>query len=322
MLVQPAVPSRGAAPAPGSVPAGARDYVAERDRPDKEEPPELRGVVFEQYQDGQSRILRYSGETTPGGPDIPADAVVNDEVLIYVDGIGQNLAEQQRQIRAVLHGGQGTAADLDRPVIGVHEGAGESCVHDAARIGRNIGLTKALQTGLFSTAWIEKVAYRNDPSIKAVKDLVRQSLAAGVQVTLMAHSGGAAQTALALSLLAREESGRFALDIQDKVRVLSIAGASSPRDFTEAGIKPENLLYTGSRRDGVYRIFRNHVHPLAWHKNLPFLFDAAFAGLGYLREDAGVYHSPDYIFHQHQLGSRHRLEDFLLGGPGGSYELA
>src|SRR5690606_7867470 len=99
-------------------------------------------------------------------------------------------------------------------------------------------------------------------------DMVRQCLQVGRQVTLMTHSGGGAQTALALSLLAREEDGRFRSEITAKVRVLSTASAASRQDFEEAGVAPANLLYTGSRKDAVYRIFRHHIHPFAWHRNL------------------------------------------------------
>ena len=306
--------------ATGVFPEGSYDYVSERKTRGKEEPPELRGVVFRQDPDGSSQILRYSGETTPDGPDIPDDLVVDNEVLIYVDGIGQRLREHRRQIAALLHGGQDTAANLDKPVLGVHQGAGKSTLADVARIGRTIFYTKALQSGLFSNDWVKRNAFKNDPAVQSVYNLVKQSLAAGVQVTLMAHSGGAAETAMALTLLSREDGGRLKDQISEEVRVLSLAGAASARDFFEAGVTEENLLYSGSLKDPVFAGFRHHIHPYRFWANLK---PGVFAGLAALGSGSQIslFHSVDYIFQEHQTPTRHRLEDFLNGGPGGRFDL-
>lgn len=302
------------------MPEGAFHYVDEREVEGKLEPPELRGVVFEQWPDGRAQILRYSGETTPEGPDLPADAVVDNEVVFYVDGIGQRLSEHQRQIRSVLHGGQSESANLSRPILGIHEGAGRSTMHDIVRIGKAMALTKSLQYDLAPLDWVRSKAYQVDPSVHSIHNLLRQALVAGHQVTLMCHSGGGAQTALALSILAREEDGRWTEKISDQVRILSLAGAASEQDFKMAGIKSENLLYTGSGRDPVYSAFRNHLGPYSWKSNFKAVYDAAQAGLNYLREKK-IYHAPDYLFAQHQQTEGNRLEAFLLGGPGGKYEL-
>ena len=303
--------------APGHVPDGAYQYVAERAAQDKEEPPELKGVVFRQDPDGSHQILRYSGETTPDGSDLPADVIVDNEVLIYVDGIGQRLREHQRQIRAVIHGAD-LPGGLNRPVIGVHEGAGPSTLADVARIGRNITFTKALQWGIFNKDWVKKAAFNNDPAVQSVYNLVRQSLAAGVQVTLMTHSGGGAETALALTLLSREENFKEA--IQDSVRVLSTASAASQKDFLDAGVRSENLYYTGSTRDAVYRGFRHHIHQSKWWTSLPTALDAGVAALK-AQGAMGLFHSVDYIFHNHETTEGNRLENFLRGGPGQKHEL-
>lgn len=281
------------------------------------EPPHLRGLVFQQSPDGSIETLRHSGETTPEGPDIPAEAVVDGRVLISVDGIGQDLQEHQRQIRDLLHGGSEVGAKLERPVIGVHEGSGPTGKSDLIRIGKNVLMTKALQSGLACPQRIEKAAYRNDPAVKAVKDLLQQALQSSLKVTLMAHSGGGAQVALALNLLSRQEQGRFASKISQNVRVLSLAGAASPKDY---GVKSKDLLYTGSRRDDVYKTFHRHLHPWAWHRNLPFMKNGIEAALG-IGVDKST-HSLDHIFAEHQTVEGHRLEKFLLGGAGGRYELA
>lgn len=302
--------------APGAIPDGAYSYVAERAVRDKEEPPELKGAVFRQNADGSTEMLKLSGETTPDGPDLPVDTIVDNEVLIYVDGIGQRIQEQQRQIRAVLHGAS-RSGGLERPVIGVHEGAGPSTMTDIARIGRNITFTKALQWGIFSNDWVKRAAFNNDPAVQTVYNLVRQSLEAGVQVALMTHSGGGAETALALTLLSQEG---YRDQIADSVRVLSTASAASQRDFLDSGVKSQNLYYTGSLRDAVYRGFRHDIHESKWWTNLPTALDAGVGALK-ARGNMGIFHSVDYIFHHHETDQGNRLEDFLRGGPGEKHEL-
>lgn len=311
-------------PAVAPLPRGADQYVEER-RSARKEPPHLRGVVFQQSEEGAVDVLAWSGQTRPdvppdGSPTIPESAVKGNRVVISVDGIGQTWQAHQRQIRYVLHGQGEGGADVDQPVIGIHEGAGPSGVHDVARIGRDLTLTKLLQSGLAATEWVAKKAYTIDPAVKSIHDMVRQCLQVGREVTIMTHSGGGAQAALALSILAREDEGRYRPEITDKVRVLSAASATSRRDFEEAGVADENILYTGSRKDAVYRIFRHHIHPFAWHKNLIPIADAIYSGITH--DPNGIaYHSPDYIFAENENQEAGRLQGFLEGGPGGSYPL-
>lgn len=298
---------------------GIARYVQHQERAERGEPPHLRGLVFKQSPDGTSENLRFSGQTTPEGPDIPVDAVVDGSVLISVDGIGQEVSEHHRQIKDLLHGGSEVGANLQRPVLGVHEGSGPDRKSDLLRIGRNVIFTKALQSGLFNAEKIEKIAYRNDPSVKAVKDLLQQALESGLKVTLMAHSGGGSQVALALNLLSRQNGGLWKKKIPDNVRVLSLAGAASSKDYS--GVRSQDLLYTGSRRDDVYKMFHNHLHPWAWHRNLPFLKNGVEAALG-IGVDKST-HALDYIFAQHETEQGNRLEGFLRGvSGGGQHELA
>ena len=321
---------RQAAEPPPEIPGGAWDYVEAMENA-TEEPPELKGVVTLQRPDRSYTVLKWSGQTRPEVPkghpsDIPAEAVRFNRVVIYVDGIHQMWPEQQRQIYRFLHAGgpPGNAGgNVYQPVIGIHQGSGQTHVHDAARIGKDLTLLKALQTGLSPQPWIAEQAFAADPAVKAIHDTVRQALHDGRDVQLMTHSGGGAETALALTLLREEPGGRWEKAIQDRVKVLSCASATSARDFLGAGVKPENLYYTGSGHDPVWRIFKNHLHvvPFMWPLNLAFFAEGAKFLVKRPDNDL-AYHSPDYIFAANKLPSgKQRIQDFLTGGSGEIYPL-
>ena len=99
MLISPSSPQvlratpTQAAPPPGT--AGGQD-----------EPPELYGALFQQQRDGTVKVLRYSGQTSPGTrPDIGEDAAPDGEVFISVNGIDQSWADHRQQITDWYHGG-------------------------------------------------------------------------------------------------------------------------------------------------------------------------------------------------------------------------
>ena len=306
---------------PDEIPSGAWDYVDAFESA-TEEPPELKGVVYRQEASGTVEILKFSGETKPEPPpDIPADAVKNGRVVIYVDGIHQMWSEQNRQIDQFLHGHNPNGANVDQPVIGIHEGAGKSGFHDGVRIAKAMVMTKLVQAGVVPLKWAQKKLYKIDPAIKAVHDQLSQSLQAGRQVQLMTHSGGGQETVAALALLAREG---FKKQISENVRVLSLASAAAAKDFTKSGIKPENLYYTGSKKDPVYSIFRHHLHLTTLPINIPFWYDVAkyLTSLPFQQPGALAVHSPDYIFAKNMNDEgRQKIDKFLAGGPGGSYPL-
>ncbi len=281
-----------------------------------EEPPELRGVLFQQDRDGTVTLLRRSGETDPTGPpDIPRDAAVDGEVFISVDGIGQDWTRHREQIRDLFHGGLPSGSNLQRPVIGIHEGEGKDGISDGLRIVKNTLILKSLQAGILSASKAKRLAYRNDPAVKTIYDQLRQSLEVGRHVTFMAHSGGGAQVALAMSMLALEENGRFEDAIGTKVRVLATAPAASERDFLAAGVASENLYLTGSGKDPVHRFYRRHMD----FRRPPSVVSAVADGLvGSARFllNKGPYHSGEYIFEQNQTHNGSHIAEFLHGGPG------
>ena len=291
----------------------------------EEEIPSLQGVLYEQGPQGDVSILKYSGETTSElPPDIPASAVnQNGRAMIYVDGIHQEITEQQRQIKYFLHGYAPSGADVDQNVIAIHEGAGKSGFRDGLRIGKVLGMLKLVQSGLVPLQWASKRIYHIDPAIKTVHDEVRQSLLAGRKVQLMTHSGGGAETATALTLLAREGMGR---EIENNVRVLSLASVAAHKDFVKAGVQEKNLYYTGSKNDPVYSVFRHYLSPCAIPSAVGFAAEAArylyhLVAYDKAQETAYHYHSPDYIFASNVTDQGQPIQAFLDGGPGGRHPL-
>ncbi|MBS2037521.1 hypothetical protein JST97_21205 [bacterium] len=299
------------------------DYIQARETT-QQEPGDLKGIVYEHTQKGEFNVLKLSGQTQPFLPaDIPASALnADNRVVIYVDGIHQELSEQKRQIRSFMQGQASTGADVDQSVIGIHEGAGKSGLHDGVRIGKALFMLKLVQNHLVPLEWASKQIYKIDPAIKSVHDEVKQSLLAGRKVQLITHSGGGAETATALQLLAREGMKD---EIGENVRVLSMASAAAHKDFIRAGVKPDNLFYTGSKNDPVYSIFRHYLSPFNIISGVSFAIDAAKYGYQVLKgKDIPVvyhYHSPDYIFDRNMSEGSQRIQKFLNGGAGGKFPL-
>lgn len=287
----------------------------------QEEPPELRGLLFQQNQDGSVRLLRRSGETDPDTPpDIPEEALVGDRVFISVDGISQDWRRHREQISEWFHAGSDYATSVKGPVIGIHEGEGPSALHDVLRVLKDTLLTKGLQSGLLKLRQARERAYANDPSVKTIYDQLKQSLRVGRQVTLMVHSGGAAQAALALALLGAESGGRWRPRIAESVRVLGTAPAAHRRDFEWAGVRGEEIMVTGSRRDPVYGFYSHHVDPKRPWSLLPFLGGGALTSLKFAFH-SGPFHQGEYIFSANKGPEGHAIQQFLDGGQGSDREL-
>lgn len=284
------------------------------------EPPELRGALFQQERDGSVKILKFSGQTSPSSPpDIGDDAAVGGEVFVSVNGIDQDWAGHRQQIKDWYHGGFANGADWQRPIIGIHEGDREGAA-DLTRVLKNTVLLKSLQAGFLSTGTVQKLAYRNDPAVKTIHDQLRQSLAVGRKVTLMAHSGGGSQVALALSLLAEEKDGLWEEAIGRDVRVMATAATCTRDDLLAAGLKNENIFTTYSKRDSVPGFYRT-----ATDLRRPWTILRAGARGLYLRVrekmKPGPWHQGHYIFDQNTTAEGCRIVQFLEGGKGGVYPL-
>ncbi len=284
-----------------------------------QDPPELRGALFQQETDGTVTLLRYSGETSPvSPPDIGDDAAVDGHVFFSVNGIGQDWKGHRQQIKDWFHGGFDSGANLERPIIGIHEGDRHP-VLDGARVIKNTLLLKTLQAGA-SSETIKRAAYYNDPSVKTIYDQMRQSLTAGRQITLMAHSGGGSQVALAMSILAKEEDGLWQAVVNDKVRVMATAATASREDFLQAGIREENLFMTGSAKDPVPGFYQTHIEfrrPWTAAKAI----GQGVSKIPGLILNPGPYHDGQYIFDHNWTPEGSRIATFLDGGPGGSFPL-
>jgi len=286
------------------------------------ESPEVHGLVYEQYADGRVTVLKHAPHTTPDipstGPDIPADAVKDNRVFIYVDGIHQDLACQHDQIHRLLQAprkdpSQGVSAD--QPVIGIHEAAGVNAGIDGTRIALDLGWLKALQGHFLPMSIIRTAAFRSDMAVKSVHDEVKQSLAAGRDVQIALHSGGGAETALALNLIAREDGGRWKNVIRDHVRILALAPAASFKDFEVAGVKKDSIYYTASQHDPVYKLAHAYVPP---SQMAVLLARSTAVGVHLLfNPDVGPVHAPDYIFWRNmEPDGSQPIQAFLDGGAG------
>jgi hypothetical protein len=281
----------------------------------------MRGLLFMQNKDETVEVLRYSGESDPDTPpDIPSEAVTKSGVYISVDGIGQDWNGHRAQIRDWFHGGADYGVELPGPVIGIHEGEGKTAIHDGARILKNTFYTKLLQRGRSPEGLREKI-YANDPSVKTIHDQLAQSLRVGRQVTFMAHSGGGSQVALALALMATDESSEWKPAISQKVRVLGTAAATHRNDLEWAGVESENVMMTGSKRDPVYRFYRNHIDAHRPSTLLGFIGDGVGAAIKFAF-DQGPYHEGEYIFGGNKADGEHRIGNFLAGGVGRDAPLA
>ncbi len=289
------------------------------------EPSSMQGLVFEEQPDGSVETLRRSSQTTPdvpaAGPDIPANAVKNNRVLMEVDGIHEVLAKQEDQIHRLL---EATPADHDngasvgQPVIGIHEATGSNIFADGFRIAKDLSILKALQGHALPCSWARTVAFYVDPTVRSIHNEVRQSLEAGRDCQMVVHSGGGAETALALSILAREDGGRWKNQISQHVRILALSPACAVKDFERAGVNADGVYYTASRRDPLYQMSHQYVPPIL---SGLLLARGVVAGLPLLwNQQAIAYHSPDYIFWRNmEPDGKQRIQGYLDGGSGGDH---
>jgi hypothetical protein len=309
MLIRPSLP--------GSVHPKARPAAVHGPQ---EEPPELYGALFQQETDGTVRVLRYSGETSPTSPpDIGEDAAGDGQVFLSVNGIDQDWVSHRQQITDWYHGGFAiSGAHLDRPIIGIHEGDRKGAA-DVLRILKNTLILKTFQGGMGSLETIREAAYANDPSVKTIHDQVRQSLAVGRQVTLMAHSGGGSQVALALTLLS-EEGGEWQQAISDRVRVMGTAATTTRQDLRRAGVEEDNIFLTYSKRDSVPGFYTT---PTSMTRPFSILRAAGRGLFLRLRETLkpGPWHEGHYIFEHNMTERGSRIDAFLQGGGGGTYRI-
>lgn len=257
------------------------------------EPRKLRGAVYVQTPAGDIQARRDRS--------VPPQAIADNRVVIYLDGIHQSIGEQQRQIRELMSG-------MGRPIVGVHEGSGKTILHDSHRQANNLLALKTIQGGGLSAETLRSRIFKNDPAVKSVFNLLRSGMDAGTDITLITHSGGGIEGALALAML--NEKG-YGPKISQHLRVLSLASGVAPEDFTRMGVKSENLFYTGSKADLAFQLARNFL-PVA----VPGALGGALAWALERPFEEVLAHSPDYLF---QANGQAELESFMEGKSPGKF---
>jgi hypothetical protein len=308
---------------PAGPPASGHEHKPHRHRADPE-PSSMFGMVYAHHPHGHVHTLALSGQTTPQpapgcGPLIPDKDAPDGRVVFFVDGIQQSRAGESHEINSLLQSSEAAGCDVRQPVIAVHEGKRASRFKDIARITREVFLLKEAQMPWANTArLLTKCGF--DPAVKALHDELRQSMDAGRTVTLAAFSGGGEEAALALQLLSLEDGGAMREQLAERVRVLALSPAASREDFLLAGIRPQNLYLSASRKDPLYKYSKNFVHPFNLVANIPAVIGGLNAVAHLLNQTDMRTHNTHYIFGKNVTSQGDKpIQAFLDGGPGGQY---
>ena len=184
----------------------------------------------------------------------PESAVRRNKIVFFVNGIDTTVQEQTGEVRGVLmdQAQKNYGAALDQPVVAIHHAKDASAFHSIGRIRKDFQILKSLQTRWTDPERAAAQAYTIDPTVKVIHDQVQAALDAGHDVQLVSHSGGNAQTALALMLLSQENGGRYRPQITQHVRVLMLSGVVSRTDVAMAGVPFKNVLQAGSQFDPLW----------------------------------------------------------------------
>lgn len=297
--VGPAVHSVVSTVVPGSVTSTIHDFVA----PQQADPQSQQGAIYMTNPDGTYQVLAGNGQTSPTGHTLPASAVANNRVVIGVEGIGDQINTYSDWTHAYMqHTGPGTF-NVGQPVETVHEGELPTLGAEVNRSTQDIASTKVIENGGHVNP---SEAYANDPAVKTLHDVIQQQLDAGHDVVLVPHSGGGPESALALNMLSQQG---YHAQIGQHVRVMSLAGAAAPQDYADAGVQPQNILYTASHQDPIGNFGRTYIDPA----NPQSVIKAASV----LGEPS--HHTNTELFQMNTQPDGHNvLGDFMAGGPGGN----
>jgi hypothetical protein len=256
---------------------------------------------------GQSTLLAMAGQTTPDGNNIPANAVVNNRVVIGVEGIDGGMSSYTHTYTDLLDSNKSGSYNLNQPIVMVHEGTDATRAADITRIAEDYGTMKQVQAGVPVD---QSQVFKTDPSVQSTYNLMKQSLDQGHQVLVVAHSGGGAVSALALNMLSHQPG--YHDKIAQDVRVLSFAGVASQKDYNQAGVPMNNVLYVGDHRDAVAQLGSVYVTPSNPTGDYTEIANALTHSSDFT---LGVPHSP-YTIMPENVG---HIQSFLAGGPGGTY---
>ncbi|HEY3997744.1 MAG TPA: hypothetical protein VGO93_02685 [Candidatus Xenobia bacterium] len=274
------------------------------------DPAELRGTLYAIQPNGSdATVLKHNGETRPDGHDIPDDAVVNHRVILLTEGIGDDIQDYTRLMRGLMQStDQPFDINVHQPLLSIHEGTSAKGDKDVERIAHDILLVKRLERG-------DRVdpahAFKVDPAVQTIVNVVRQGLDAGHDMLLVPHSGGGPENALALHLLAQEG---YKDAIGQHVRVLSLAGVLTPTDYHQAGVKPGHVYYTADHRDAIGGLGTIYIDP-----DKPDSIIHAAEEMKKNAHNHPTYHNNDDNFRDNTKNGHNQIVDFINGGPGGTY---
>ncbi|HEY4000390.1 MAG TPA: hypothetical protein VGO93_16065 [Candidatus Xenobia bacterium] len=270
------------------------------------EPPRLHGEAYLLRPDGQTQVIRRGHHSDPHGNDVPSEAVVNNRVVIALEGINNDAAEASVTLAQVMEKGGPNTVRLGQPMIVIHEGIEKTRGAAMSRIGHDVELMKRDQRG----SHVREKAFQTDAAVQTCYDLVKQQLDRGRDVLLVPHSGGGAESGLALNLLARHG---YEKAIGEHVRVMTFAGMASPEDYVRGGVKPENVLFVGDQHDAIAVTgsqFIDPHHPKAGAEELEHTLKQP----GMIFTLGPVHSLPNIMNKTHD-----HVQAFLDGGPGGTY---
>ncbi|HEY4002346.1 MAG TPA: hypothetical protein VGO93_25975 [Candidatus Xenobia bacterium] len=264
------------------------------------DPPERHGVVYRLEENGDVAVL--SGQ-------VPAR---DNRVVLAVEGLWRSMADYRQQWQTVLHDEKGRWGNVRQPIVGVHEGNHERRGRDVLRLVQDLSFMKLLQWQP-RRVWRVEAAYRRDPSVRKVHDIVLDAVRQGQQVLLVTHSAGGAQAALALTILAAE-GHRVA--VTQHVRVLALANAVSAQSYFKAGVAKENLFYTADKRDPVGSMAK--MLTVDWGRPWASVREAGKHMRHALQTIGGEWHHDLVrVFYAHrEQGSTPAIQRFIDGGPG------
>jgi hypothetical protein len=265
--------------------------------------------------DGKMQMLSPKSGVTPGGDNVPAQAVVNNRVVIAAEGISETPQAYTAGWTQTFQVDTPGFVNVGQPIVGVHEGTGQKTVQDVERIAGDFLALKKVEAGYKP---ITSLIYYADPAVKTLHDVVEQQLDRNRDVLLLAHSGGGAESALALNILAHESGGKYGPEIAQHVRVVDFAGAAAAQDYADAGVPLKNVFFSADKRDAVGQFGSVYVDPQ--HPGSALLQDMnTLKGALNDTQDLGKNHGPWNIMTDNYIGGHQAVGDFIAGGPGGTY---
>jgi len=254
------------------------------------------------------KALDESGQTSANGNNIPADAVKNKNVVVLFQGINGSNSSYTNTFGKYMDNSN-DKVDLNQPILSIHEGDRPTVADEVGTVVKDWTHMKSVEGG--GDADLQQ-AFKADPAVQTGYNVLAQALNAGDHVTVLAHSGGGAESAEALNLLASQGYGD---KIKQDVKYVSFAGAASRQDAIDAGVNPNQALYLGTTQDAVAQFGHTYVNP---SNPIGGGIDLVKSLSNATDWNLGRAHSPTTII----PGGINHLEDVIDNGQGGGTYLS